>query len=356
MSSPIADLHAIVPAGGAGTRLWPLSRTSKPKFLLDLTGSGRTLIQQTWDRLEPLTGPERIHIVTGVRHADQVAAQLPGSADLIAEPAPRDSMPAIGLAAAIIARDEPEAIVGSFAADHVINDVATFGRAVAEAADVARDGLVATIGLKPTFASTGFGYINFADSLPPHPTARTVREFVEKPQAEVAERYLADGTYLWNAGMFITKAEVLLGHLEQLHPVLHDGLREIAAAWGKPEQQSVLERVWPDLTAIPIDTAVAEPISLTGGIAVVPGTFDWTDLGDFDALAEEGALHSAAAITTEDDAFVYNTTDQVVTVAGVPGVVVVVTDDAILVTSRDDAQLVKKLPALVKESGREDLV
>lgn len=356
MTAPINDLHAIVPAGGAGTRLWPLSRTTRPKFLLDLTGSGRTLIQQTWDRLVPLVGTDRIHVVTGAKHAPAVSAQLPATADIIAEPSPRDSMPAIGLAAAVIAVSDPTAIIGSFAADHVIDDEATFGAAVTEAAAVARDGLIATIGLTPTFASVGFGYIETGALLDGHQSARAVKRFVEKPETSVAIGYFESGNFLWNAGMFITGAEVLLNHLEDLHPELHAGLRTIAASWGTASQDDVLARLWPTLTSIPIDTAVAEPVSEIGGIGVVPGTFDWTDLGDFDALADLGTLNSAEAIRVDSGAFVFNSTEAVVTVAGIDDAVVIVTEDAILVTTREHAQQVKKIPALVSQSGRADLI
>src|SRR5688572_1488579 len=209
--SSIPGFWAVVPAGGAGTRLWPLSRARHPKFLLDLTGSGRSLLQATVDRLEPLTG-DRVVVVTGAAHADAVRGQLPNLAveRVLAEPSPRDSMAAIGLAAAVVEREDPDAVIGSFAADHVIPDTAAFEAVIREAAEVARDGHLVTIGVEPTHPSTGFGYIRTGDALAGAATALHAVEFVEKPDAERASRYVASGDYRWNAGMFAVRATVLL--------------------------------------------------------------------------------------------------------------------------------------------------
>jgi mannose-1-phosphate guanylyltransferase len=176
-------LWAVVPAGGAGTRLWPLSRAGSPKFLLDLTGSGRTLIQATVDRLVPVVG-ERVVVVTGAAHEEAVRRQLPGIDRVVAEPSPRDSMAAIGLAAAILELEDPEALIGSFAADHVITDEDAFAACISEAAEVAASGLLVTIGIEPAHPSTGFGYVRSGAALEGFPTARVVTEFVEKPSAE----------------------------------------------------------------------------------------------------------------------------------------------------------------------------
>ena len=157
VASPMDRLWAVVPAGGAGTRLWPLSRAGRPKFLLDLTDSGRTLIQATVDRLTPMVG-RRVVVVTGSAHEQAVRSQLPDVDRVITEPAPRDSMAAIGLAAAQLEREDPDALIASFAADHVITDEAAFAASVREAAAVADDGLLVTIGIEPTHAATGFGY------------------------------------------------------------------------------------------------------------------------------------------------------------------------------------------------------
>src|SRR4051794_8073618 len=288
-SAPIPGFHAVIPAGGAGTRLWPLSRAGHPKFLLDLTGTGRTLLQGTVDRLRPLAGDAGILVVTGARHASAVAGQLPelGQEQVLAEPSPRDSMAAIGLAAAVLLeRHGEDVVLGSFAADHVISGTEEFERTVREGVVAAQAGYVVTIGIRATEPSTAFGYVRSGQSLglDEAPSAQHVAGFTEKPDALTAAGYLATGEYRWNAGMFIVKARVLLDHLATQLPALAAGLVEIAAAWDGPDGPDVLARVWPGLTKIAIDHAIAEPVAAAGGVAVVPGDFDWDDVGDFASL------------------------------------------------------------------------
>ncbi|MGI8645204.1 MAG: mannose-1-phosphate guanylyltransferase, partial [Nocardioides sp.] len=220
-----------VPVGGAGTRLWPLSRRATPKFLHDLTGAGRTLIQTTVDRLAPLAG-DRFLVVTGAAHLVAVTAQLPevDPAWIVAEPSPRDSMAAIGLAAAKLERHDPDAVMGSFAADHVVQDPDGFQACVRQAAAVARDGWLVTIGIEPTRPATGFGYVELGADLPGHPGVAEAREFVEKPSAEVASSYVASGRYRWNAGMFVVRPSLLLDLLATADPGFAAALRGIAAA------------------------------------------------------------------------------------------------------------------------------
>lgn len=360
---PVAGLWAVVPAGGAGTRLWPLSRRARPKFLLDLTGSGRTLLQATWDRLAPLA--ERgVVVVTGEAHAQLVRGQMPDLPPdaLLVEPSPRDSMPAIGLAAAVLRQRDPDALVGSFAADHVVRDAAAFAGAVRQAAVAAREGLVATIGIEPTGPSTAFGYVRLGEplGLAGAPDAYRAAAFVEKPDAETAARYLAEGGYRWNAGMFVARAAVLLDHLQREHPALHDGLVRIARAWDRPERAAVLGQVWPTLSRIAIDHAVAEPAAARGEVAVVPTDLGWDDVGDFAALAAlvggEGpvrVLGPASDVVALDSAgLAVATAGRLVAVAGVPDVVVVDTPDALLVTTRAAAQQVKAVVDALAAAGR----
>jgi mannose-1-phosphate guanylyltransferase len=350
-----SSFHAIVPAGGAGTRLWPLSRTTRPKFLLDLDGSGRTMIQQTVDRLSPLASS--IHVVTGQAHAEQVAAQVPEVDSVFREPSPRDSMPAIGLAAAVIHQRDPNATIGSFAADQVIPEYEPFAEAVTEAIEVAQGGQVVTIGISPTGPSSAFGYIDGADRLEQFPTARRVAHFVEKPDEATAASYLAAGTFSWNAGMFISRAGVLLDALAAFQPELHEGLTRIAASWDTPERDEVLEKLWPSLTKIAIDHAIAEPLSVQGGVAVVAGRFRWSDVGDFAALADLVGKGGDDAVRVEADrSFVVNNSEKLVSIVGIDDAVVVVTDDAILVTTRAAAQKVRKAPSAWADRGRFDVV
>ncbi len=355
----VAGFWAVIPAGGAGTRLWPLSRANAPKFLHDLSGSGRSLLQGTWDRLAPLA-ENRVLVVTGVAHRAAVTDQLPDLPldQLLAEPTPRDSMAAIGLAAAVLERRHPDAVLGSFAADHVIGDVAAFRACVAEAAALAESqDVVVTIGIAPTHAATGFGYIRMGEPVEAVATARRVLEFVEKPDAERAQTYLDSGEYRWNAGMFVVRARVLLDLLAQWHPDLARELRAIAA-----EPDTLPER-WPGLEKISIDHAVAEPAAAQGVVAVVPGTFDWDDVGDFDALAgllSEGAdlaiVGDAARVEAVDSTGIVVAGDRQIAVIGLSDVVVVDTGDALLVTTRERAQDVKKVVDALRTAGRTDLL
>ncbi|TIC87906.1 mannose-1-phosphate guanylyltransferase [Nocardioides sp. GY 10113] len=356
----LAGFWAVIPAGGAGTRLWPLSRAASPKFLHDLTGTGRTLLQQTTDRLAPMAG-DRVMVVTGRAHRAAVAAQLPGlSPDtILAEPSARDSMAAIGWAAAVLERRGAE-VMGSFAADHVIGGDAAFAAAVETAVGAAREGWLVTLGIEPTGPSSAFGYIRQGEELPGLPGARRVAAFVEKPSVAVAETYLASGEYRWNAGMFVVRPSVLLDLLAEQDPAFAGALRALAA------DPTSLEEVWPTLPKIAIDHAVAEPAADVGRVATVPGDFGWDDVGDFDSLATLlAAGESAGAVTVlgeESRVQVVDATGLVVpgsgrtvAVVGLEDVVVVDTDDALLVTTRERAQEVKAIVAALKESGRADL-
>ena len=357
----IPGFWAVVPAGGSGTRLWPVSRAAHPKFLLDLTGSGRTLLQCTVDRLLPLTG-DRVLVVTGTAHADAVRAQLPelGPDRVLAEPSPKDSMAAIGLAAAIVERSDPDAVIGSFAADHLIRDEAAFTEVIREAATVAREGHLVTIGVQPTGPATGFGYIRTGDPLPGARTARRVVRFVEKPDAALAAEYLASGEYRWNAGMFVVRAATLLDLLARWHPQLAGRLRDIAA------DRSRLEAVWPQLTKIAIDHAVAEPAADAGHVVVVPAGFAWDDVGDFASLStllppgdggtDIRVLGDPADVTAVDaTGLLVAAGGRRVAVVGLDDVVVVDTPDALLVTTRARAQDVKRVVDALKAEGRADL-
>lgn len=274
----IPGFYVVIPAGGAGTRLWPLSREGYPKFLLDLTLKGRSLIQATWDRLLPLSSASRTTIVAGPAHINTIREQLPELLhnNLICEPGPKDSMAAIGLAAAILAKRDPDAVIGSFAADHMISGDDAFLSAVAEAVEVARNDYLVTIGIAPSHPSTGFGYVRLGESLGMKgaPNARLVSSFKEKPDARTAASYIKTGIYRWNAGMFVTKATFLMELLKEYKPELHDGLQKIAAVWeDETARQVALNEIWPGLEKIAIDNAVAEPAAAEGRVAVVPATF-----------------------------------------------------------------------------------
>ncbi|QKJ20072.1 mannose-1-phosphate guanylyltransferase [Microbacterium hominis] len=371
MPEPIEDFYAVIPAGGIGSRLWPLSRADAPKFLHDLTGSGQTLLRDTWDRLEPLAGPDRIAVVTGRAHRAAVERELPGIPDpnVFLESEPRDSTAAIGLAAAILARREPGVIIGSFAADHVIRVPHLFDWAVRQAIAVAREGYICTIGIPPTEPSVGFGYIKKAGELivDGAPEAATVERFVEKPDLETAKEYFADRSYLWNAGMFISRADVLLAEIAQQEPELHAGLLELAEAWDDRDARGpVVDRVWPTLKKIAIDYSVAEPAAEKGRLAVIPGHFDWDDVGDFASLAKLNSHgrkndlailgENARILSDAASGIVVSQTQRVISLVGVRDIVVVDTPDALLVTTSEHAQRVKGVVDALKLTGRGDVL
>ncbi|NEG77787.1 mannose-1-phosphate guanylyltransferase [Bifidobacterium avesanii] len=370
------DFYAIIPAGGTGTRLWPLSRASRPKFLYDLLGSGRTMIQSTFDRLAAIAGADHVTVSTGADHEAAVREQLPELAadHVFAEPVPRDSTAAIALAAAVLARRHGrDIVVGSFAADHVIRDTEAFAESVRQAVAAARAGYVTTIGIAATRPSTAFGYIHQGASLraevPDAPDARLVRRFVEKPDAATAMAYLSTGEYRWNAGMFVMRAGVLLDRLHEYKPALAEAIGRIADAWdeGPDARAAAMERDWEGLEKIAFDYAIAEPLSLDGGVAMVPGGFGWDDIGDFNSVAALLPSVNAKNVKILGDAdrvaYVDSAGDVVVpdsgrTVAllGVNDMVVVDTPDALLIAPRARSQEVKDMVAHLRALGRGEVL
>ena len=364
-STNLDNFFAVIPAGGVGSRLWPLSRASAPKFLHDLTGSGQTLLQDTWDRLQPIAAGKTM-VVTGNVHAHAVEQQLPelDEKNLILEPSPRDSTAAIALAAAVLALRQPNVIIGSFAADHVILDQAEFHKGVIEAVDVAATGKIVTIGLRPTEPSVGFGYIQKGERLD-SPTACAVLKFVEKPSIKVAKQYVESGEYFWNAGMFIAPAKLLLEVLAKTEPELHAGILEIAKAWDTPARESVMKSQWPKLKSIAIDYAIAEPAAEQGLVAVIPAEFEWHDVGDFAAIAElqsQGkkgnlaVLGSAKVLSDSSSGILVSDTNRLIALIGLEDVIVVDTPDALLITTKEHAQKVKSLVDVLKQTGHSELL
>lgn len=368
---PLLDrFYSVIPAGGVGSRLWPLSRADAPKFLHDLTGSGQTLLKDTWDRLAPLSGEGRIMVVTGRAHRAAVEEQLPNLADhnVVLESEPKESSAAIGLAAAILSKREPDVILGSFAADHVIKNSAAFREAVTQAVAAADAGYIATIGITPTEPAIGFGYIHCGEplSIPGAPSALQVDLFVEKPDLATAVSYLKAGDYLWNGSMFISRADVLLEQMAGSQPELVAGLRELADAWDTSRRGMVVDKVWPGLTKMAIDYTVAEPAALAGRLAVIPGNFDWDDVGDFASI---GKLHSggrksdlailgenARVLSDSSSGVVIAQSGRLISLIGVTDIVVVDTPDALLVTTTANAQRVKAVVDALKLSGRNDVL
>jgi mannose-1-phosphate guanylyltransferase len=355
-----ARFWAIVPAGGSGTRLWPLSRATRPKFLLALTGK-QSLLQQTVDRLTPLATPERTLVVCGPAHAAPVARQLPQlpESNIIVEPAPRGSAPAIILATALIARREPDAIVGSFAADHEVADPAAFTRAIQTAIAAAQEGWLVTVGLEPTRPETGYGYIERSDDVvvrTDQGTAYRSVRFVEKPDLATATAYVESGRWLWNASMFVWRASTLLDEVARLQPELFDATAQIVAAWGSTDQERVTAQVWGEIAETTIDHGIMERAER---VAVVPANMGWSDVGDWnnlgDLIEQDDAGNRVRGDLVQEastDCVVWSETDRLVALVGLKNVAIVDTDDALLVVDREHAQDVRRIVEQLKNADR----
>ncbi len=366
-------LYAVIPAGGSGTRLWPLSRAGNPKFLHPLTGTPATLLQATLERLAPLAAPESTYVVTGVAHAAAVARQLPAlpEQNVLVEPSPRDSCAAIGLAAAIISRRDPQGVMGSFAADHLVADGERFVATLREAVTGAQQGFLMTVGIQPVRPDTGYGYLE-CDGLVGDGPVRKVDEFKEKPSREVAEQYVASGHHFWNASMFVWRVDVFLAELARQQPALHAGLVRIAAAWDTDARDEVLGEVWSTLPKISVDYAVMEGAAAAGLVATVPGDFGWNDVGDFATLGDvlPGETDPATAgnvvvdpgekpqvlLLDSTGLVVVPHSGRLVAALGLRDMIIVDTPDALLVCPKDRAQDVKKLVDALKESGHTRLI
>lgn len=362
-------LHSVIPAGGSGTRLWPLSRANNPKFLHPLTGSELTLLQSTVSRLAPLSDPSHRYVVTGTAHAAAVARQLPElpESNILVEPSPRDSAAAIALAAAVIAEREPEALMGSFAADHLIADASGFAKTVEAAMELAAQGLLMTIGITPTGPYTSYGYLRRGKALA---AGSLLLEFREKPDHVAAVEYVSSGDYLWNASMFVWRVDVFLAELNRQRPHLHDTVRRLASAWDGPRREELFGELWPGLEKISVDYAVMEGAAAAGKVGVVPGDFGWNDVGDFDTLGAILPPHDDSGnvvIATAEPGAEVLTLDarrnvlvpgspRLLAAVGCDDMIIVDTPDALLVCPRDRAQDVKKLVDELKARGRDDLV
>jgi mannose-1-phosphate guanylyltransferase len=357
-------LYSTILAGGSGTRLWPLSRACEPKFLHALTGTERSLLQATVDRIETLSSADQIYVVTGTAHAAAISRQLPQvpADNILVEPSPKDSCPAVSLATAILARRDPDAIMAAFSADHLIGDQPRFVEIIEQAAAAARDGYLTTVGIRPAHAGVRFGYLKIGAAL--RGEARMVAEFKEKPSRELAASYLESGQYLWNGGIFVFGVRAFLSELDRQRPQLSAGITRIAEAWDSPRRDSVLADVWPGLEKISVDYGVLEGAAAIGKVATVPADMPWSDVGDFDSLGESLPtddagnllLASRARVIARDvkDAVIVSTTDRVVAVIGLEDVIVVDTAGATLVCARSRAQEVKQVVEELRGRGEDD--
>jgi mannose-1-phosphate guanylyltransferase len=359
--------YALILAGGAGTRFWPASRARRPKQLLPLAGDAPLLLE-TVRRVLPLCGGwDHVLIGTGRHLVEQTAAVLPElpPSGFLTEPAARNTAPCIAWAAARVARIDPDAVVMVLPSDHHIGDVPRFREALTRAVASAATGVITTIGIRPTHPETGFGYIELDPEAPaPAPEAVAVKRFVEKPDRARAEAFLASGRYLWNAGMFFFRARDMMAAVQKHLPALAEGVEALAAAAGTAGEEEVLHRIFPALPSVSIDYGVMEHLDR---LAVIPGDFGWSDLGSWQSAwelapkdaqenaAPEGTIFVAARGNQVVDLRAKAAKKRVVALVGVEDLVVVETDDALLVVPRSKAQEVKHVVEQLKARGDEDL-
>jgi mannose-1-phosphate guanylyltransferase len=358
-----SNFYPVVLAGGRGTRFWPLSRKKRAKQLLALDGK-QTMIQQTVARLLQLAPAKRFWIITNDDLRPSIVKQLPKllESQVLAEPAGRNTAPAIGLAAFLLLRENPEAIIGMFPSDHVIADEKRFRESMDRGIGLAAAGEnIVVLGIRPSRPETGYGYIEVGAAL--DTTALRVRRFTEKPNAEKAAEFVASGNYFWNSGMFLWSARTLTQALLEHLPKTASLLEEIAAAFGSRKFNPAFRRLYPQCENISIDYAVLEPCSAKGeessNLFCLPADFGWNDLGSWTALHEHQVAKShppQSNLIAADNTFVLNADGnyvhapgKFVAAVGVRDVVVVETSDALLITTLQHAQDVGKVVKYLDE-------
>ncbi|MBE2252505.1 MAG: NTP transferase domain-containing protein [Myxococcus sp.] len=348
---PTSGVFPVIMAGGSGTRFWPLSRTAKPKQFLPLA-TARPLIVETLARLKGLAPPKHAYVVCGAVHAPMVKKALPSlpKQNVIVEPQARNTAPAIALATAHVAHVDPQGVVIVIPSDQHVADVAAFQASLDEAIAVARGGHIVTLGIHPTRPETGYGYIQVGE--PMSGNTRRVSRFAEKPDRPTAEQYLVSGEYLWNAGLFVFRADVMLEAFKKHMPELSKALEVVRGALGTKKEAATIAREFPKMPATSIDYGVAEKAE---NIAVVPSNCGWSDVGSFNALSEVRPLDANGNVSLGGPNFLIDSAGCVVVgqgkpiaVVGMKDVVVVDAGDAMLVMPKDKSQDVRKVVEALK--------
>ena len=355
-------VYGFIMAGGIGSRLWPRSRKRTPKQFLDLIGS-ETMLQEAYRRLLPAIPSERILIGVGTEYVPTIREQLPDlpPENIVAEPAGRGTAPAIGLGALHIHRRDPKAVMVVVTADHHIGDASHFRRSLMVAAQVAPEGYLVTLGITPTFPSTGYGYIRRGEPLRTLDDLTVYRalRFTEKPEPPMAQAFLDSGLYSWNSGMFIWQVEAIMQEFQRQMPTFHAQLEEIGRAWGKPDKQAVLERVWAGVEKQTIDYGIMEHAH---NVAVISVHVGWNDVGSWETLMDLLEADAKGNVTVGDhvaldteNTLIYRP-KKLVAAVGLQNMVIVETEDALLICPCDRSQDVRKIVDALRASGRQDLL
>ncbi|MCC6580973.1 MAG: mannose-1-phosphate guanylyltransferase [Phycisphaeraceae bacterium] len=355
--------YAMIMAGGSGKRLWPLSRGNQPKQLVPLF-DGRSLLELAYRRLDGLIDPWRRYICAGRQHRAAILSVLPGmeSAHYLGEPEGRDTLNAVGFASAVIARQDPDAIMIVLTADHLIEPVNQFQICLEQGLKIAEQvpNALVTFGITPTHAATGFGYLELDEAMPPFDGAHRVGRYKEKPDEPTARQYLdaGPGKYLWNSGMFVWRAKAMLECIARYEPETHAGLMRIADHWGSVEQQTVIDEVYPQLKKISVDYAVMEPASRDPRVAVaaLPMPLKWMDVGSWPAVKATGHPDAHGNVVMGGRGLLHDSRNvlafsaepnHVVAVVGSDNLIVVHTPGATLVCPADRAEEIKHLHDLL---------
>lgn len=356
------NFYAVIMAGGGGTRLWPLSRTNKPKQCLKL-GTDRTLFQVAVDRLINSFDYDHIIIVTGKNQAEDLQGQIPEIPvqNYLLEPMPKDTAGAVGYAAAVLAERDPESVMAILTADHFIGEVSYFNQLLRDASKLAKMDYLVTLGIEPTFPSTGYGYIQMGKKLEvlgETPVYEVLR-FTEKPDSETAKRMIAGKDHAWNSGMFIWKTQSILNEYAKQLPENYSLLKEIGAAWGTADQQEVLSSKWPALKKVSVDYGIMEHAQ---NVVVLPAAgLGWNDAGSWDSLYdilkkdEFGNIKEHRNLVdhkSSNTLVLSDNSDRLIALIGLDNVVVVDTGDVLLVCKRDQTQNVKSVVDKLKVEGK----
>jgi mannose-1-phosphate guanylyltransferase len=352
----MASTFGVIMAGGSGTRFWPLSRASRPKQLLPLGGGESSLLRETQQRISKLIRPENTLVVTSEALAEQTRAELPElpPENILAEPVGRNTAPCVGWAASVVARRQPDAVLAVLPADHDIGDPAGFLRVLTLAIETARSGEMVTVGVKPTRPETGYGYVEVGEELAPQ--VHRGRRFVEKPDELRARQFLAAGRFLWNSGMFFFRADALLASVRQHLPGLSDALRAYDEAATKGTELELVRNTYQTLPDVSIDHGIMEKVAR---VAVVPGDFGWSDVGSWTSAWElaqhdgdDNALFGDVVTVDTRGSYVRGKEGKMIAIVGLDDVVVVDTNDALLVMPRSRSQDVRAVVNALKSQRR----